>query len=64
MRIGHALSRVGQVPRLLDQVKAYLSDADPIFIKTAIQENDGDIDLIQNTLAKEIPAGSPLKVGV
>ena len=61
VRVGHALSRVGQVPHLLDQVKAYLNDADPIFIQTAIEENDGNIDLIQNTLAKEIPDGSPLK---
>ncbi|MFZ1204076.1 MAG: DUF885 domain-containing protein [Candidatus Acidiferrales bacterium] len=62
VRIGHVLARVEQVPRLLDQVKAYLSDADPIFVKTAISENDGDIDLIQTTIAQEIPAGSPLKV--
>ena len=49
------------MPRLLDQVKTYLSEADPIFIKTAISENDGNIDLIQTTIAQEIPAGSPLK---
>jgi uncharacterized protein (DUF885 family) len=61
MRIGDALLRVSQVPRLLDQVKAYLNNSDPIFIQTAIEENDGNVDLIQNTLAKEIPDGSPLK---
>jgi uncharacterized protein (DUF885 family) len=60
-RIGHVLSRVQQIPRVLDQVKAYLDDADPIFVKTAISENDGNIDLIENTIAEEIPAGSPLK---
>src|SRR6202451_2114329 len=61
VRLGHVLSRVRQIPRLLDQVKAYLSDADPIFISTAVAENDGNIDLIQNDVAKEIPAGSALK---
>jgi uncharacterized protein (DUF885 family) len=61
VRVGHVLSRVRQIPRLLDQVKAYLSDTDPIFIKTAIDENDGNIDLIQTTIAQEIPAGSALK---
>ena len=61
VRVGHVLSRVQQIPRLLDQVKTYLSDADPIFVKTAISENDGNIDLIQSTVAQEIPAGSPLK---
>jgi uncharacterized protein (DUF885 family) len=61
IRLGHVLSRVRQIPRLLDQVKAYLSDADPIFVTTAIGENEGNIDLIQNDIAKEIPAGSALK---
>src|SRR5579863_3277356 len=37
IRVGHVLSRIQQIPRLLDQVKSYLSDADPIFVKTAIQ---------------------------
>jgi len=61
VRVGHVLSRVDAIPRLLAQVKKYLSDSDPIFITTAIEENDGNIDMIQNTIAAEIPAGSPLK---
>lgn len=61
VRVGHVLSRVQQIPRLLDQVKSYLADADPIFVKTAISENDGNIDLIRDTIAQEIPPGSPLK---
>ena len=61
VRLGHVLSRVAAVPRLLTQVKQYLSDTDPIFISTAIEENDGNIDLIENTIPAEIPTGSPLK---
>ncbi|MGA7918100.1 MAG: DUF885 domain-containing protein [Candidatus Acidiferrales bacterium] len=61
VRVGHVLSRTQQIPRLLDQVKAYLSDADPAWVTAAIDENAGNLDLIENTLAKEIPAGSPLK---
>ena len=61
VRIGHVLSRVRQIPRLLDQVKPYLTDADPVWISTAVDENAGNVDLIENTLAQEIPAGSPLK---
>jgi uncharacterized protein (DUF885 family) len=61
VRVGHVLSRVDAIPRLLAQVKKYLSDCDPIFITTAIEENNGNIDMIQNTIAAEIPAGSPLK---
>lgn len=60
-RIGHLLSRVRQIPRLLDQVKQYLSDVDPVLTATAIEENDGNIDLIQNTIAQQIPANSKLK---
>jgi uncharacterized protein (DUF885 family) len=61
VRVGHVLSRVSEIPRLLTQVKQYVGDTDPIFITTAIQENDGNIDLIENTIAAEIPTGSPLK---
>jgi uncharacterized protein (DUF885 family) len=61
IRVGHVLSRVSAIPLLLTQVKQNLSDADPIFISTAVQENDGNIDLIENTIAAEISAGSPLR---
>jgi uncharacterized protein (DUF885 family) len=61
VRVGHVLARVGQVPRLLAQVQAYLSDSDPVWISTAVQENAGNIALIEHMLAAEIPAGSPRK---
>jgi uncharacterized protein (DUF885 family) len=61
VRLGHVLSRVGEIPRLLNQVKLYMSDVDAIFVQTAIEENDGNVDLIENTIAREIPPGSPLK---
>jgi len=38
-----------------------MSDVDAIFVQTAIEENDGNIDMIENTIAHEIPPGSPLK---
>ena len=61
VRVGHVLSRVRQIPRVIDQVREYLSDADPIFITTAISENEGNIDLIQNAIGNETPAGSTRK---
>ena len=61
VRVGHVLSRVSQIPRILAQVQPYLSDSDPVWISTAVDENAGNIDLIEHTLAAEIPAGSPLK---
>jgi uncharacterized protein (DUF885 family) len=61
VRLGHILSRVAAIPRFLDQARSQLVDADPIFIKVAAEENDGNIDLIQSMIAPAIPAGSPLK---
>ncbi len=61
VRVGHVLARVGQIPRLLAQVQPYLSDSDPVWISTAVQENAGNIELIEHMLAAEIPAGSPRK---
>jgi uncharacterized protein (DUF885 family) len=60
-RLGHILSRISATPRFLDQARAELLDADPIFIKVAVEENEGNVDLIQNTIAPAIPAGSKLK---
>ncbi|MGA6954324.1 MAG: DUF885 family protein, partial [Candidatus Acidiferrales bacterium] len=61
VRVGHVLSRVRQIPQLLNEVKPYLTDADPVWVATAVEENAGNIDLIENTIAQEIPVGSPLK---
>jgi uncharacterized protein (DUF885 family) len=61
VRLGHILSRIAASPHFLDQARSQLVDADPIFIKVAVEENDGNIDLIQNTIAQAIPAGSGLK---
>jgi uncharacterized protein (DUF885 family) len=60
VRVGHVLSRIGQIPRFLQQAKAELSDADPIFIATALEENAGNLDLV-DSVAEDIPSGSPLK---
>ena len=55
-RLEHITTRIEQIPHLLNDVKAYLNDADPLYVKTAVEENDGNIDLIENTIAKEISA--------
>jgi uncharacterized protein (DUF885 family) len=54
VRISHVLARIGQVPRFVKQVEETLVDADPVFIKGAIDANDGNIDLIENMVPKEI----------
>jgi uncharacterized protein (DUF885 family) len=60
VRLGDVISRIGQIPRFVDQARGQLTDADPIFISTAIDENQGNLNLL-DTVAGEIPAGSPLK---
>ncbi len=59
-RVAQVVSRIEQVPRVLAQCKKYLNNAAPIFVSTAISENEGNIELIQKTVAKDVKAGSPL----
>jgi len=61
VRLGHILSRISATPRFLEQARGQLLDADPIFIKVAIEENEGNVDLIGHTIAPAFPAGSKLK---
>src|SRR5580698_7152470 len=60
VRIAQVLDRIQQIPRLLEQVKPYLADSDPVWINTAVQENQGNVDLILGSVAAEIAAGSQL----
>ena len=60
VRVGHVISRTRQIPRPLEQAKSVLTDADPIFIATAVEENQGNVNLVDQ-VAADIPVGSPLK---
>src|SRR5262249_40453269 len=60
VRLGHIFSRMAAIPHFLEQARDQLVDADPIFIKVAIEENDGNIDLIQNTIAAALHGESKL----
>ena len=60
-RLAHVLARIGQIPRFLDQARQVLADSDPIFVKVAAEENDGNVELIEKTVAAEIPTGSLLR---
>ena len=59
--LGHILSRISQIPRFLEQTRQELADSDPIYVKVAVEENGGNVELIQDTIAREIPAESKLK---
>lgn len=59
-RLADVLSRMEQIPMVLDQAKQNLVEADPVFIETALDENDGNVDLVKQIGAR-IPTGSPLR---
>jgi uncharacterized protein (DUF885 family) len=61
VRVNDVLSRVAAIPHFLDQARTVLADADPIFIKVAIEENDGNINLIQSTIASAVANAPALK---
>ena len=61
VRLRDILSRVSAIPRLLDQAHGELLDADPIFIKVAVEENEGNIDLIQSNIAEAVKSDPQLK---
>ena len=54
-RFGHIIQRLTQIPALLDQAKANLTDAPEIWNKVAREENDGNMDLIDKTLRAKVP---------
>jgi len=61
VRLGDVLSRVAATPHFLEQAQSVLVDADPIFIKVAAEENEGNISLIQDTIAAAVAKTPALK---
>jgi uncharacterized protein (DUF885 family) len=61
VRLGHVLTRIEAIPKFVEQTKQSLTEADPVFISTAKLEDAGNIDLIENMVKEQIPAGSALK---
>ena len=59
-RLTFVLARMEQVPRILDEAKANLQEADPVFIDTALEENEGDLGVITQ-VGSMIPAGLKLR---
>ncbi|HEY2466378.1 MAG TPA: DUF885 domain-containing protein [Terracidiphilus sp.] len=61
VRLGDILSRIAAVPTFLDQARSELVDADPIFIKVAVEENEGNVDLINGLVASSVAGHADLK---
>jgi uncharacterized protein (DUF885 family) len=60
VRVEDVISRIEQIPRFLEQAKSQLVDADPVFISTAIDENRGNVDMVDG-LASDVSADPVLK---
>jgi uncharacterized protein (DUF885 family) len=56
-RFAHIITRLQQIPTLIDQAKANLVDAPEVWNRVAREENDGNIDLIDHTLRQATPRG-------
>lgn len=54
-RYGHIIARLEKLPALLDQARANLVDSPEIWTKVAIDENEGNLALIDGVLTKQCP---------
>ena len=59
-RLSAVLARMEQVPKILDEARHNLKQADPVFLDTALAENAGNTAVIEQ-IGGMIPAGSPLR---
>jgi uncharacterized protein (DUF885 family) len=50
------IARLEKVPQFLDQASANLLSSPDIWTKVAIEENDGNIDLVDKTIRADVPA--------
>jgi len=56
VRMSHVVARLQRIPRFLEQSKQVLADSDPIFIKVAVEEGDGNVEMIESTVKEGLPA--------
>ena len=54
-RFRHIIARLGRIPELLRQGRQNLVDTDPIYTKVALEENEGNVGLVTQALASQVP---------
>jgi uncharacterized protein (DUF885 family) len=59
-RLTAVVARMEQIPRILDEAKENLKEADPVYIDTALDENGGDLGVITQ-VGSMIKADAPLR---
>jgi uncharacterized protein (DUF885 family) len=59
-RLSDVVSRISQIPRFLGQAKSQLQDSDPVFISTALDENDGNAGLL-DSIGNDVQSSPDIK---
>ena len=59
-RLTAVVARMEQIPQVLDEARKNLKEADPVYIDTALDENDGDIAVV-GQVGSRVAADSPLR---
>ena len=59
-RLSGVVARMEQIPKVLDEARGMIHDSDPVWIETAMEENDGNLDVVK-MVGERIAAGSPLR---
>jgi uncharacterized protein (DUF885 family) len=59
-RLTSVVARMEQIPRILEEARNNIKEADPVFIDTALDENAGNTGVIEQ-IGSMIPAGSLLR---
>ena len=54
-RLRHIIARLRAVPLFLDQASTNLQTAPPVWTKVAMEENTGNIDLVDKTIRAKVP---------
>jgi uncharacterized protein (DUF885 family) len=54
-RFGHIIKRLEKIPAFFEQAKANLIDAPEVWNRVAREENDGNLQLVDQTLREEVP---------
>lgn len=56
VRVGHIVARLQKLPLLLDQARTNLTSSPETWTSVAVQENEGNIALIDQTIRAAVPA--------
>jgi uncharacterized protein (DUF885 family) len=59
-RLTSVVARMEQIPRIIEEARNNIKEADPVFIDTALDENSGNTAVIER-IGSMIPARSPLR---